>query len=412
MTGTSNRWKKCILIVIFTISVICFYEYTIQTKPTIHETVQIGTTELQQTEQPTSSEIKKITKVESKNKSSNKKKNSSGKSKERLDAISESKGSMVLLVTYLRSGSSFLGEIVQQVPNAIYSFEPIRPFMRDQTYLSTERGTCLFSSDNCSRTPDNVYNEVLKSIKEFYECNLKRLPKSVLKKLAWGGPKCYQEKEIEKCLSEMNSVCKSGTRILKTIRLSMDVVDDLMYMFPDLKVIHLLRDPRGMLASRMKTLPGIGTKQLGMSRAGRAVCDRYDRDIRIAASFGVKYPNRIKTVLYEQVVENPLDTSFQIFNFLGLQPKSNFDNWMKEHMTGDQSTAKPPDNRSGAYSTYRANSSLTMNGWRTRLDFKDVVKIDKECSYLYEYTGYLAVENPAQLQDMKISLRQKNEIFP
>jgi len=37
----------------------------------------------------------------------------------------------VILLTYYRSGSSFLGELFNQHPNAFYHFEPLFPYTQD-----------------------------------------------------------------------------------------------------------------------------------------------------------------------------------------------------------------------------------------------------------------------------------------
>ncbi|XP_033759409.1 carbohydrate sulfotransferase 1-like isoform X2 [Pecten maximus] len=252
-------------------------------------------------------------------------------------------GYQILLLTYLRSGSTFLGDIVQQVPRALYSYEPARHYMaRRQSYISLERGTCDFANDSCSHTSSQEYNTIMENIQNFYKCDLHHLHPFLRRGMSTtSGRQCHHEAERKRCISEMLPYCQSGTRIVKTIRLSMDVVDVLMEKFPNLKVIHLLRDPRGMIVSRMRTIIQLHLHQGDMSTSARAVCDRYNRDIRIGQSLDVKYPNRIKTVLYEQIVEKPLETSLRIFKFLGQQPNNNFKSWMSEHISGDNKFVQP-----------------------------------------------------------------------
>ncbi|XP_033759406.1 carbohydrate sulfotransferase 1-like [Pecten maximus] len=433
--GIKERWKNCVILLILLILLVCYYEYSIvQTKPEVKGTGRIGSTGAKETGRMGktgakqtgrvgsvgvkgtgrigSTGAKDMGRIGSKSKSMNKNQEAYGKNKGRLNlnVTQGSGGSQVLLMTYLRSGSSFLGAIVQQVPRALYSFEPMKSYLTRQTYISTERGTCLFSNDRCTPTPKDDYSGIMENFKNFYECELRILDPFLRRRIS--GRKCHLEDDQEKCISEMIPYCKSGTRIAKTIRLSMDVVDVLMEKFPNLKVIHLLRDPRGMIVSRMKTIPALGIRKMDMSLAARAVCDRYNRDIRIGQSLDVKYPNRIKTVLYEQIVEKPLETSLRIFQFLGLHPNKNFNTWMNEHIAGVQKVANPPDTHNHAYSTYRANSSATANAWRSRLIFENVVKIDKECSQLYDYTGYVSVKSSTQLTNFNIPLRKKNANFP
>ncbi|OWF43943.1 Carbohydrate sulfotransferase 1 [Mizuhopecten yessoensis] len=317
----------------------------------------------------------------------------------------------VLLITYLRSGSSLIGDIVQQVPHALYSFEPAKQCMERGYYLSRDRGMCYLTNDVCKNTPKNDYGFIMEHFKNFYKCNLKTLNLYFLSrsrqfhKLAY---QCKREANQKKCISKLIPVCEKAVRIIKTIRLSMDMVQELMENIPNLKVIHLLRDPRGMIVSRIKAIRHLQYKMGNMSSIARAVCDRYNRDISIGQSLKVKYPNRIKTVLYEQIAQRPLETSIRIFKFLGLQPKRNFKSWLMEHIAGDpkMSVGHP------AFSTVRANSTVTANSWRIQLSLDNVMDIDRECSQVYEYTGYLAVKNSTVLKNLNISVRKKNTNFP
>ncbi|XP_033759407.1 carbohydrate sulfotransferase 1-like [Pecten maximus] len=393
MKNLRERWKIGFLLLLSVAVLFTFYNYThIHSNIIAKETGGISSTD----------------KVTNKNEAS-------VEFKKRLNVTGESKdGYQILLLTYLRSGSTFLGDIVQQVPRALYSYEPARHYMaRRQSYISLERGTCDFANDSCSRTSKEEYSTIMENIQNFYKCDLHHLHPFLRKGISTiSGRKCHREVDQKKCISEMLPYCQSGTRIVKTIRLSMDIVDVLMEKFPNLKVIHLLRDPRGMIVSRMRTITQLHLKQMDMSLSARAVCDRYNRDIRIGQSLEVKYPNRIKTVLYEQIVEKPLETSLRIFKFLGQQPNSNFKSWMSEHISGDNNSSNPLDTHNHAYSTFRTNSSATANAWRSRLKFENVVKIDNECSQLYDYTGYLAVNSSTHLTNLKNSLRKKNAEFP
>ncbi|XP_060083157.1 carbohydrate sulfotransferase 1-like [Ylistrum balloti] len=333
---------------------------------------------------------------------------------ERRDATREKSqdGAQVLLVTYLRSGSTFLGEIVQQIDRLMYRFEPLQRYMEPGQYISRNKGFCFLSNDSCSPAPKMEYNSLMDVFRKFYKCDLLNLNRNFVKGVSSSfARKCYVETDPGKCLSDMIKYCQSSVRITKTIRLSMDVVQDLMKEFPKLKVIHLLRDPRGMIASRLKTITHLHFKDAGMPTIARAVCDKYNRDIQIGQLLKKKYPSRFKTVLYEQIAEETLKHSIQIFNFLELTPNSNFKTWLAEHISGDQKSTHPPDKRNRAFSTVRANSSATASSWRSRLKFNQVKEIDNECSQFYDYSGYLAVKNSNTLNDLTLPVRRKNINF-
>ncbi|XP_021366745.1 carbohydrate sulfotransferase 1-like isoform X1 [Mizuhopecten yessoensis] len=385
-------WKKCILGLTLIAVLICYY-WTTKIPVKIKQKMR-GPIEYENNSRERTAKIQKAADFQK----------SQDTAKELKDVP------VVLLMTYMRSGSTFLGDIVQQLPSVLYSYEPLRRYMEKGYYLTRDRGSCNTSNGKCRNTLENKYRFIIDNIKKFFNCDSQKLDLKFTrsqKSNTW-FQLCAHEAEPEKCVSKVISLCSSAVRIIKTIRLSMDVVQELMENIPNLKVAHLLRDPRGMINSRRKTIPYFQYNKKKMSQIARAVCDRYHRDISIGQSLKVKYPNRIKTVLYEQIAQRPLETSIRIFKFLGLQPKRNFKSWLMEHIAGDpkMSVGHP------AFSTVRANSTVTANSWRIQLSLDNVMDIDRECSQVYEYTGYLAVKNSTVLKNLNISVRKKNTNFP
>ena len=56
------------------------------------------------------------------------------------------------------------------------------------------------------------------------------------------------------CLEKESSVCKTKPNIVtKVIRMSLQNATPLLGIIPDLQIIHLLRDPRAVLNSRVVT---------------------------------------------------------------------------------------------------------------------------------------------------------------
>lgn len=55
---------------------------------------------------------------------------------------------LILLVTYLRSGSTFTADLIQQASNVFYVYEPLKPYVRGQHYFTLDsvchiiNGTC------------------------------------------------------------------------------------------------------------------------------------------------------------------------------------------------------------------------------------------------------------------------------
>ena len=53
---------------------------------------------------------------------------------------------LILLVTYLRSGSTWLGEITKQAKNSFYTFEPFQAFIKQGYYAND---SVCFNNDTC-----------------------------------------------------------------------------------------------------------------------------------------------------------------------------------------------------------------------------------------------------------------------
>lgn len=196
-------------------------------------------------------------------------------------------------------------------------------------------------------------------------------------------------------------MCKSSIMTIKTIRLSMDVAEHLMGSIPQLKVIHLLRDPRGIINSRMHVHNV--KKSMDLSIVARLMCARLLRDVHRGEDMKQRYRNRIKTVLYEEIAENPAESSRRLFDFLNVQPSSSFNEWLTNHTSAGHASNK--------YHTIRANSTETASAWREQMRFSDVGRIDKECSKLYKYTGHLPVPDKDSFRDVLTSLRTHSDIY-
>jgi len=126
--------------------------------------------------------------------------------------------------------------------------------------------------------------------------------------------------------------------MIKTIRLSMEVAALLMNRLPQLKIIHLLRDPRGMIRSTLNRF--FPNKAVDTNVELVSMCNQIRRDIEVSTQLKHSYPGRIITVLYEHLAEHPEDISYTLFDDLDLVPPVFFKDWLHNHTTSGLDTGR------------------------------------------------------------------------
>lgn len=195
-------------------------------------------------------------------------------------------------------------------------------------------------------------------------------------------PFCKSRPGFDTCMKKLQTLCyQSRSIILKTIRFSMELMPRLLKKFPGLKIVHLLRDPRGIIDSRRR---GGFLRNIGKAQSSKSLCTLIRKNVQYSKTLQKRFPNRITTVLYEDIAKNPMDLSNKLYRNLDLEYSDNFKEWIFNH-----TSAGSPNN--SYYGTVRSNSSKTSQSWRKRLSFKDVKIIEDECGDVIDLLGFRKV---------------------
>ncbi|XP_071530737.1 carbohydrate sulfotransferase 1-like isoform X2 [Panulirus ornatus] len=195
-----------------------------------------------------------------------------------------------LLVTSVgRSGSSFFGELLASHGGNIYFFEPVRALKQsfhNETLVRAE----ILRTFHC-----DIRQELI---------NLDKYPYENIKHNYTRGK---NKDEIE--LSKLNQICmKEPLRIVKSIRSRLSWTKQLLDEEDlDLKVIHLVRDPRGTYLSMAKVRWDV---------TPRSVCDKVLQDLKEREVMERLYPDRYFFVKYEDICRDPYGQARAIFRFL------------------------------------------------------------------------------------------------
>lgn len=315
----------------------------------------------------------------------------------------------ILLLTYMRSGSTFTADVIQQSPDVFYLFEPLRAFTNQFYY--TQSKLCSFTDKGC-RIPRTKFEDasyVVRNILNLFLCDFHNTDRHVVRGMTFRQmskthsqfANCLKSKNstniLEICIKKMEDTCVSKHVFIKTIRLSMEVVSLLLDLIPDLKVIHLIRDPRGIIHSRFR---GRVVNGSNLEVSAKSMCNRILMDVMRSYHLKSKYPGRIKTQLYEYLAENPLESLHDLHRFTNTTVLPSMKEYVYNHtMSGSK--------KRGYYNTIRENSTITSLTWRMRMKWEDVEVVDRQCQELYDHLGFISFSDKSQLTNLSFKTRKK-----
>lgn len=211
---------------------------------------------------------------------------------------------------------------------------------------------------------------------------------------------------------EAKSCQKFPVRLIKTVRLRAPYIEGL---FKDpklnLKVIVLVRDPRGVMRSRSE----MSWCDQPMCNNITSVCKDLHRDVAEALRLGAEYQDRITMVRYEDLSTSPYKTMDKLINFLGLPSMPEFmDKYLESH-TGKYrfpatEEAKVQVEEEGPYGTKRESSEKTAFKWTHYLDKEFIKDIEETCIEPMTTLGYKSYQEHSSIED--ILGKTSSEVWP
>ncbi|XP_060607774.1 carbohydrate sulfotransferase 3-like isoform X2 [Ruditapes philippinarum] len=300
---------------------------------------------------------------------------------------------MVLVLTYMRSGSSLTGDILQQSSEAFYVYEPFRAIesRNSSTY------TISYVNGTKRKPPFSLTQEAVDGLYNWFTCNISRLPViGLFDSFLNIGIKtramqpCLQkvynktksrESAIKVCTKHLEEICKdSPVRIVKTIRMAVNDVKHLLKELPTLKIVHLVRDPRATLYSQYHF--GMCKQQRGgWQWCANNLCKRLENDVLKLESLKIKYPDRILNVLYKDIAKDPLTMSRKMYDFIGEDFTRQAESYIYNiTMAGNQNNC--------AICTTRSNSSEHINTWKKKMNQEFLQIVNERCNYILKRLNF------------------------
>lgn len=192
------------------------------------------------------------------------------------------------------------------------------------------------------------------------------------------------KKIIRKCLPLLTENCEKAQIVIeKYIRMTMEIAQILLENISNLKIIHLIRDPRAMLDSQVRKKDS-GAQMLSVFD-GRAqyMCGQMVKDHNLAKELKKQYPGQVYTLRYEDMVDTPVETAKHVFDFIDVP----FTDRDKSHV---EKYSRP---------SVAVNGSVPLNSWRKHIEPQFLNIVDRHCSPLYEEFGYLKFKEYRDIKD-------------
>ncbi|XP_052790539.1 carbohydrate sulfotransferase 5-like [Mya arenaria] len=332
--------------------------------------------------------------------------------------VVRSRAHIVIIASYMRSGSTLTGHLMQHFPKTFYVYEPFHALhirSREGKTVTYLNGTQKAVGANVLDNRQLMRDELMK----WLDCRLEELDaysladkfhlefSTSMRKFA----KCWQEKRktiksLRNCLPVAKKLCEEATtRLFKFIRIPLDLIESVFEEYPNLQVIHLLRDPRAVLRSQVK-VKKITWAQI--PQKAREHCTRISDDLASTFTMHNQYPDRVKILLYERLAENPLDVSSKMYTFINKPMYKTLVKYI-EKITKQRASAA-----SGSFGVLSVNSTRTAYSWRDELNITSIQTIDTYCGEIYSKLGYLKFSNEKDAKDHNLpTLRAPdfNDIF-
>jgi hypothetical protein len=192
------------------------------------------------------------------------------------------------------------------------------------------------------------------------------------------------------CLPSLTALCESSPlRALKPVRFPMKAAEKLLEYRPEVKIVHNLRDPRGVVISRHNTSRSFQAVYAGASltknpkeskhdivKEAQLFCRNAFTDAKLFQTLKSSQPHSLMQVIYENYAMKPTDTAIEVYNFLGLsipyEVMSWLDNNTKSLMKNQQTTR---------------NSTETSSRWQHIITAEQRYVISNTCHDLIHLIG-------------------------
>ncbi|XP_037039809.1 carbohydrate sulfotransferase 5-like [Bradysia coprophila] len=281
----------------------------------------------------------------------------------------------VILSTW-NTGSSYLGDILNVIPGNYYFHEPLRHLgdiqIREQNTLLTEAMQLLDRVLKCNFTGLDQY---MKHVIHDYNIGLSKLCGTVIP-----SNLCKTDATF------LNAFCGIfPIQTMTEVRLRPAFVEPLLTDSElNVKIVLLIRDPRGIIASRKRDEWCAHSQEC---LDYKKLCQDLVFDAKAAQYLSTKYPERFKAIRYEDLSLNTFKVAKEVLDFYGLPLHKNVKQFLISHrLDVEHSILKSLNYKDTAFS------------WQSSLKFREIAKIQLQCTDALDLWGYQQVISVQELR--------------
>ena len=306
------------------------------------------------------------------------------------------KRKLIFILTQGRSGSSLLGNLFNRDKEAFYIYEPFRTIEKFNKFIVFEienkttleffeKEAAAFLSGLATCMPNEVFDKYMNEFDYF----------GTRSRTASFSREPFQNVRVNSPLT--TKLCSSNTTytVIKELELRMprnlaNLVSLSENLGLDLRLIHLVRDPRASLFSQMKLDWFFEETNLTKRRMDRYVQNRCDETLNILKEVknNKNFRGRMDYILlrYEDITDHPNENLKKIANFTGTNMYTMSKDWLAKMISG---TGVGGQNR---YIDGVRNASAVKIAWKSQISKKLLDEIQTSCAELMRELNYIAIK--------------------
>ncbi|KAH3893701.1 carbohydrate sulfotransferase 1-like [Dreissena polymorpha] len=327
------------------------------------------------------------------------------------------KPTKVIVLAYMHTGSSYTATVLEQHPGSFWESERLHYLHESSMGKNARHGRTiqflngtrrdLFTDDYVELAAYTVHNLVnchhwnldIGTL-DFYSnpITMKHFEKSHDYFLCIANGKVSEEfvqdrilpverinsAQIEKCYPRLVEQCrKSSLGVYKFIHLEMRSVELLLkrYESSNLKIIHLVRDPRAMLDSHVrKNEMGIADNLTNFEDRAKLICGQMMEDSIIGDELKQQYPGKILSLRYEDMLDQPITKVKEMYDFIRIPLSESVKKFVKE-----------------------STHSTEFPSWRRHIALEHLLLTERHCQTLLARLGYVRLKDIETVRNTRVA---------